>query len=93
MPLGKNARGDTVGPSSAQRSINAKTVAQYPLRKVLDAGVGADPSRPLGDVDVLECGHVLRGAKDLIGRRWPARRRCVKCFKGQPPTIDPESLG
>lgn len=80
MPLGKNSRGDTIGPSSAQRSINAKKVAQYPLRKVIDSGIGADPERPHGDVDVLECGHSLTGAKDLIGRRYPAHRRCRKCF-------------
>ena len=81
MPLGKNSRGDTVGPSSEQRSANAKAAAAHPLRKVVDWGVGADLSRPNSDVDVLECGHVLTGATDLIGRRYPARRRCWKCTK------------
>lgn len=82
MPLGKNKRGDTVGPSSAQRSANAKAAAaKGPLRCVIDQGEGADPARPWADVDVLECGHSLIGATDLVGRRYPSRRRCWKCGK------------
>ena len=79
MPLGKRSDGSTVGPSPAQRSVNAKRAARYPLRKVVEAGVGADPDRPYADVDVLECGHTLTGAEDLVGRYWPSRRRCRKC--------------
>lgn len=85
MPLGKDRTGRTVGPSSAQRSVNAKKVMRYPLRTVVDWGIGRDPERPHSDVDVLECGHILRGATDLVGRRWPARRRCWKCWKESNP--------
>jgi hypothetical protein len=79
MPLGKNREGRTVGPSPSQRSANAKAAARYPLRAVVEQGVGADPERPYADVDVLECGHTLSGATDLVGRRYPAKRRCFKC--------------
>lgn len=89
MPLGKRRDGTTVGPSSAQRSYNAKVAAKYPLRKVTDSGIGADPERPHFDVDVLECGHVLSGARDLIGRRWPGSRRCWKCGP-KPGWVEPE---
>lgn len=79
MPLGKRADGTTVGPSSAQRAQNARDAARYPLRKVVDWGRERDPEFPHRDVDVLECGHILSGATDLVGRRYPARRRCPKC--------------
>lgn len=89
MPLGKRADGTIVGPSSAQRSINAKKAAAHPLRQVVDYGVGADPERPYGDVDVLECGHTLTGARDMVGRRYPDRRRCWKCTRDAAP--EPEA--
>lgn len=60
-------------------SERAQKTRTYPLVKVLDSGVGLDPGRPYMDVDALECGHFLAGAEDIIGRRWPARRRCRKC--------------
>lgn len=79
MPLGKDRAGRTVGPSSAQRSYNAKVAARYPLRRVIDSGIGLSPEFPNLDVDALECGHYLSGAQDLVGRRYPGRRRCYKC--------------
>jgi hypothetical protein len=79
LPLGKRKDGSTVGPSPAQRGVNARRAARYPLRKVVEAGIGADPERPYADVDVLECGHVLSGASDMVGRRYPERRRCHRC--------------
>jgi hypothetical protein len=62
-------------------SERARKTRTYPLRKVLDDGIGLDPDRPNADVDALECGHFLSGAEDIIGRRYPARRRCHKCAK------------
>lgn len=47
----------------------------YPLRKV----VGHDEA-----MDELDCGHILAGASDIMGRRYPDRRRCFKCAKGMP---------
>lgn len=63
-----------------------------PLKVVIATGEGWDSERPRTDVDLLECGHALTGAEDRIGRRYPARRRCWKCAKGQPPHIDADTM-
>jgi hypothetical protein len=63
-----------------------------PLVTVLQAGIGWDPERPHTDVDLLACGHALTGARDRIGRRYPARRRCYKCAHGRPPHIDAQTM-
>lgn len=90
MPLGKRKDGTTTGPSREQRAQKSREVGSRPLRRVVAAGVawGVEAGRSEhADVDVLECGHVLSGAKDLIGRRWLARRRRLKCASGQAPDL------
>ena len=95
MALGRRKDGTTTGPSREQRAAKSREVGSRPLRRVVVAGVGwgVEAGRSEhADVDVLECGHVLSGAKDLIGRRWPARRRCLKCASGQAPDLTLEQL-
>ncbi len=67
--------------SKGGSSERAQKTRTYPLRKVIEDGIGLDPNRPHTDVDALECGHFLTGAEDIIGRRYPARRRCSKCAR------------
>lgn len=74
------------------KSRRAAQTRTYPLRKVILDGQGIWPEHPARDTDALECGHFLGGAEDIIGRRYPARRRCYKCAKGQPPDFDPTKL-
>lgn len=92
MPLGKRGDGRTVGPSSAQRAVNARRAAEAPLRAVVASGTGLDAEYPHGDRDVCECGHILRAASDLIGRRYPARRRCKKCASGKPRDLTEQDI-
>jgi hypothetical protein len=55
---------------------------KYPLRKI----VGETMERIEGTTvevrrQVLECGHTIAVPSDMIGERYPARRRCRKCFR------------
>lgn len=52
-----------------------KTNRRFYLRKV----VGKDE---MGR-DLLECGHAMHQAQDMIGDYHPTRRRCVYCPKEQ----------
>lgn len=57
----------------------------YPLRKVVERGRNDawDFSK-----DYLECGHILPTPVDIIGERYPEKRRCHKCAKGKEPDFD-----
>lgn len=67
-------------------SKKAKQTRRYPLRKVVDEFARKTITLDSGDsfkVEAveLECGHKLSPPTDLIGRRYPARMRCRKCFE------------
>lgn len=63
-----------------------------PLRKIIGAGVGIDPTLPLVRYEVLECGHFQLPVQDLMGETRAYRRRCRKCKRGSPPDVPkPES--
>jgi hypothetical protein len=53
----------------------------HPLRKVL--------FRELL-MDYLECGHIRPTPSDIIGYRYPEKRRCFHCTKGKPAMFDVE---
>ena len=68
-------------------SARAKQTRRYPLRKVVDEA--ADKEIKIGDSTYhvtsveLECGHLVRPPEDIIGRRYPQRMRCRKCWLEQ----------
>jgi hypothetical protein len=64
-----------------------------PLRKVVANLPWMVPgvSVPLPS-DLLECGHRLAEASDIYGPRYPARRRCHKCERGEPRDFDPSDV-
>ena len=61
---------------------------KYPLVKVSER-VFFNPKENINGVtcigwmDYLECGHILRTPQDIIGLRYPEKRRCYKCAKGK----------
>lgn len=63
-----------------------RTITQTsPLRNVVDRGIYKVFDWGLGVTqDHLECGHLLAPADDIYGPRYPSRRRCWKCAKGEP---------
>lgn len=65
------------GGEAAARSPKLK----WPLRAV----VGGKHVEVVPGVEVwrdeLECGHLIRIATDMIGERYPARRRCGECYR------------
>src|SRR5712672_3468334 len=81
-------------------SAKAQRARTYPLRTVVTVAypeVIAKTGGPfLEDITVLsvllECGHLLRPARDMIGERHPARRRCGKCAAGKPPDVDADGV-
>jgi|ERR1700685_3558789 hypothetical protein len=77
------------GYAGAQASV-ASPKRKWPLRAVVgqtrvEIVPGFDVHR-----EVLECGHTIGQAKDMIGDRYPARRRCGKCYRGVPPEASAE---
>jgi hypothetical protein len=70
------------GQAGAEASARSPK-KHWPLRKV----VGSVLVETQPDVlpgckfrrEALECGHLVPQAKDLIGDRYPARRRCREC--------------
>jgi hypothetical protein len=76
---------------SRKGSEAARATNRYPLRAVVDDAYpehvlvrsGLNDDFILRAV-LLECGHVLPQARDMIGVRYPARRRCRKCAEGLP---------
>lgn len=81
-------------------SAKAQRTRTYPLRAVVTVAyteVIAKAGGPFeADVTVLsvllECGHLLRPARDMIGERHPVQRRCGKCAAGKPPDVDADGV-
>jgi hypothetical protein len=65
---------------------------KWPLRRVVGSGrfavYGHAPAIKVYR-EVLECGHLIRPAHDMIGETEHERRRCGKCFDGKPQDVDP----
>lgn len=57
----------------------------YPLRKVVERG--RDNELDFSK-DYLECGHILPTPVDIIGERYPDKRRCHKCAKNKVADFD-----
>jgi hypothetical protein len=85
-----------VGLAKRRASAGAKASAQspkraWPLRRVVgqvhvEVFPGVKAFR-----EELECGHLIGQAKDMIGERYPARRRCGKCNQGAPRDVPRET--
>lgn len=70
------------GGSAAAMSPKRK----WPLRRVIeDVWVEVPPLLPAGSPfkvrrQKLECGHLIGIPTDMLGERYPERRRCGKCY-------------
>jgi hypothetical protein len=73
----KRSRAYAGGMASA-----ASPKRKWPMRKITGetwvtiAGIEGRTFRR----DLLECGHTVRPAHDMIGETYPASRRCGKCY-------------
>ncbi len=65
-------------------SRRARETRRYPLRRVVDdfakKEIVAGGSTYWVDAVKLECGHLVRPPRDIIGRRYPERMRCRACW-------------
>jgi hypothetical protein len=70
---------------------------RFPLRRVVsethrELVATADSGHFARDITVpavlLECGHLVRPARDMVGDRHPARRGCRKCAEGLPRDVE-----
>ncbi len=77
--------------------LAAAATNRFPLRRVVSEThqelVAMADSGPFAhDITVpavlLECGHLVRPARDMVGGRHPARRRCRKCAEGRPRDVE-----
>lgn len=63
---------------------NAKGKNRYPLRKVVERGIIIEW---MGHTPIygnkLECGHIIRPARDFYGEIFSQRQRCRLCYAQQ----------
>jgi hypothetical protein len=75
--------------AGGRASANAPS-RKWPLRKIVaetmkEVAPGVSVPR-----DVLECGHMVPPAHDMIGRTYPASRRCRRCYEAEAQTNEKE---
>lgn len=61
-------------------------------RRLWPVTVGASGNSYNLPSDLLECGHRLGVASDMVGDRYPDRRRCRKCAAGQARDFEPAAV-
>jgi hypothetical protein len=68
-------------------SRRAAQTRRYPLRRVVNEFASKEVT--VGDTSYeveaveLECGHKVSPPTDIIGRRYPARMRCRRCWEAE----------
>lgn len=61
----------------------------HPLRKVSARQFDYGDFGYHGQIDMLECGHIIPTPQDIAGNYYPEKRRCHKCTKGKDQDFNP----